>query len=608
MKLKKVKIEGMHNVTKAEYDLNDVTYLHGPNGAGKSTVLQAIQLALLGYIPGMNKTKDAIFRNANGRSMAITLELADDANNVTTVERVVANTGKSVTCGVTLNGAITSTEQLAQLIGDLELPIFNFNEFVGMTANKLKDWFISFLPNSAGEIDWADMLKKSAKDMEILDDTLIPAAVDKAMTCEHTGVDQVRYMNTYFKDLLSFKKTELTRVQSTIQSLIYYDDCDTASMSEDQLKCSIQTLNAKKDSLMQDIAAISRNANIEAELDKYVASAGDIAGDEEYRNALKIFSDLTAKKEELTLELSEIDKRRDQAQMYIADHNKLLSSKGVCTYTGNVCESIVASFEAIKAKDAELNEVISECTNKHNELVNQINKINIDLNTATKFISERKASHEHVNRLRSMLIPVSSNASADELNAELAQLNDEIKSLESTWVKLQANNKYNKLIEDLTTQKFAIEQTIDILKLWIKLTDANGLQSEMMTAPFISFAEDMNVYISKLFGKDVAAKFNLENKANSFSFGIVRDQQYIPFDLLSSGEKCIYTLALMICISSKSNSDLKVILIDDLFDHLDDENMKMLFESLNNIHDIQFIIAGVKDFTSTSDNQLVIEI
>ena len=359
---------------------------------------------------------------------------------------------------------------------------------------------------------------------------------------------------------------------------------------------------------MQDISAISRNANIEAELDKYVASAGDIARDEEYHNALKIASDLTAKKEELTSELSEIDKRRNQAQMYIADHNKLLSSKGVCTYTGNVCESIVASFEAIKAKDAELNEVISECTNKHNELVNQINKINIDLNTATKFISERKASHEHVNRLRSMLIPVSSNASADELNAELAQLNDEIKSFESTWVKLQANNKYNKLIEDLTTQKFAIEQTIDILKLWIKLTDANGLQSEMMTAPFISFAEDMNVYISKLFGKDVAAKFNLENKANSFSFGIVRDQQYIPFDLLSSGEKCIYTLALMICISSKSNSDLKVILIDDLFDHLDDENMKMLFGSLNNIHDIQFIIAGVKDFTSTSDNQLVIEI
>ena len=76
---------------------------------------------------------------------------------------------------------------------------------------------------------------------------------------------------------------------------------------------------------------------------------------------------------------------------------------------------------------------------------------------------------------------------------------------------------------------------------------------------------------------DIRANFNVSTKANSFSFGLIRNDVYIPYDLLSSGEKCLYSLALMICIVNNSKSPLKLMLCDDMFDHLDAEAIENKF-------------------------------
>ena len=57
MKFKSITITGMHKVDKKTYTFNDdVTYFIGENGSGKSTILEAAELALLGYIPGYANT------------------------------------------------------------------------------------------------------------------------------------------------------------------------------------------------------------------------------------------------------------------------------------------------------------------------------------------------------------------------------------------------------------------------------------------------------------------------------------------------------------------------------------------------------------------------
>ena len=143
--------------------------------------------------------------------------------------------------------------------------------------------------------------------------------------------------------------------------------------------------------------------------------------------------------------------------------------------------------------------------------------------------------------------------------------------------------------------KYKLEQEIIALKQWDALTGVNGLQSSAGTTnPFVELGSQMDKYIQAVFGEAVTAKFNIESKANSFSFGIERNGSYIPFNLLSSGEKCMYTLALMISLVAVSKSPLKIVMVDDLLDHLDDVNVTKLFESLQTVEDIQMIFAGVK--------------
>ena len=150
--------------------------------------------------------------------------------------------------------------------------------------------------------------------------------------------------------------------------------------------------------------------------------------------------------------------------------------------------------------------------------------------------------------------------------------------------------------------KYKAELNNSALAAWVKLTDINGLQTTLTEKPFEDLATKMTGYIQTMYGTDdIKAKFNISTKANSFSFGLVRDNTYIAYDQLSSGEKCLYTLALMICIIDNSKSPLKLMLCDDMFDHLDSQAVEGTFLALKNISNIQFILAGVKDCQNAAD-------
>jgi DNA repair exonuclease SbcCD ATPase subunit len=57
----------------------------------------------------------------------------------------------------------------------------------------------------------------------------------------------------------------------------------------------------------------------------------------------------------------------------------------------------------------------------------------------------------------------------------------------------------------------------------------------------------------------------------------------------------------MICIINNSKSSLKVLLLDDAFDHLDSNAIENTFATLKNVKDIQFIFAGVKSCDNAKD-------
>ena len=605
MKIKSVCIEGMHNVLEKEYNFNDVNYLYGNNGAGKSTALQAVQLALLGYIPGTNKTGSAIYRHARSKAMTVTATLVSADGQEIIISRSWIGSGSSVKSTVEVSPKGFPIEDL---VGELELPIFNFNDFTNMTANKLKEWFINFLPSTQDEIDWSQELKDSLGDMIPVDPDVLPSFIKEIETMSKlqnlSGVDLVKAVNSKLKEKISFQKGQLDRLQGTIQSLIFYDDGD-ADCDVEELRRQISCLNDLKSQLIRYQSEVAANNNIKKMIDSIITSAETLDEDEEYKDLRNKYSEYVKKMHDMNNDLHELNSKAAQIRSEISTKSSVIRGGGICPYTSSSCESISALVDKLK-KDVEVLEsqlIICEADIKKTKASHQ--ECNRFVSDCLAKLSMIDKTYEKKSSLVAQLRP---DPECPTIMTEAGIL-DQINALNDRIIKSEANKRYNELTNKLTADKYKIESNIQVYKLWDKLTGANGLQSTMMTKPFYTLASEMDKHLHIMFNdKDVTTKFNLSEKANSFSFGLERNGKYIPFDLLSSGEKCLYTVALMMCLTSKSKSMLKLILIDDLLDHLDDNNAKSLFESLYKVKDIQFILAGVQKCNIDNAHEILIEV
>ena len=604
MKLVSIDIRGMNKVMQKTYTLNpDVTYLNGKNGAGKSTVLNAVQLALLGYIPGLAKKNDAIMKHANGPFLSVTANFDRDGDMVQ-ISRVWTANKKGITCSVSTIPPNLDTSAIA---GELELPVFNFNEFVGMSANKLKDWFISFLPSNQIEIDWDKELKESLQDIHLTESKFYDETLQYINCIGGDGVDQVRAANAYLKQLLSFKKSEMERMTNSIQSLIFYDDY------KDDM--SIEDIEAQKQAYQLDYTeAITLQKSYEAsskvieQLATYKDLNDSLEQDDRYKKAVENKTRLENKLNDLNIKLNNNSIHKSDAQSKLHSLTSLTSGNGVCPYTNSVCDSIKASVQEWKAQMVELQKEIDNYNQYEKSLHTQIQNTRNELSKYQLEITSLENQYKSRDNLKSMVNPTLTSINIQEVVDRVQFDEKTIAELSDKLVKAKANQQYNNLVDTFTVQKFNIQQSIEALKAWIKLTGENGLQTQFMGDPFAALSENLSGYLSAMFDEpNLKAHFNLSTKVNSFSFGIDRNGSYIPFDMLSSGEKCMYTLALLTCLTDTSNSRLKLIMIDDLFDHLDDENIENVFKGIQSISGIQYIFAGVKSCESAKNYTILIE-
>ena len=308
----------------------------------------------------------------------------------------------------------------------------------------------------------------------------------------------------------------------------------------------------------------------------------------------------------LIARISELINERSQLSAAINTRSDVINGNGICPFTSTECASIKSVIVKYKEEVATLSDQLNDVFHQIDVFTEEREHSKIQLSECDKLMKSVESKYAEYKARTTQL---NSLPSVTDSDVEIDFIDSAIESISDKLIKVQANERYNSLINDLTRQKYTIEQSIIALKAWITLTDANGLQTTMMEAPFKAFASELNRYIPALFSNDdVSAKFHMSTKANSFTFGVMRSDKYIPFDLLSSGEKCLYTLALMMCIVKHAKSPLKLIMIDDMLDHLDDTNICNLFESLDNIEDIQFVFAGVKPCISNNASDIVIEV
>lgn len=595
MKIKSIFIDGLHNASRKTYTFEDINYIFGNNGIGKSTILQAIQYALLGYIPGTAKnSKEAILRHSPKGEISVELTLTDGSSDVIIQRKI--NKAVNQTNIVPMGYDITN------ITSDIEIPIFNFNEFVGQTANKLKEYFIkNILPTVDNVIDWEKTLSDSISDCnfenkdEILKYgmTLIPIIGDT-----HEILDQVIQANARFKDAQSFNKTELQRLQNTIDSLIYYDDY-VGSTDLDSLNSDLLSLNALRDQLIKYESAVTATQSAKDEYDALRNNLAAAGGRDAYEKSLAAIESHKQHESEISTKMAGLADKISGMRAIDDSSVSIINSKGVCPYTKDSCKSIVNKIEELR------NESVTRKAEML-ALTNELDNLKTDLEYVRSVIRQHESVIQNIttiwNRLKTLekalgTVPEKPNTdkSVFDLAIEIQELDDNIK-------KLSANIEYNKTIDKITKLKYEAELKGTALARWVKATDTNGLQTTLMVEPFNVLASTMTDYIRQMYGNDsLKAHFNISSKANSFSFGMIRDNIYIPYDLLSSGEKCLYSLALMICIINRSKSPLKVMLCDDMFDHLDSTSIENTFATLKNIRNIQFIFAGVKTCENAKD-------
>lgn len=594
MKIRSIYIDGLHNASNKTYNFGDIVYIFGNNGIGKSTILQAIQYALLGYIPGTVKnSREALLQHSPKGDIIVKLTLDD----VVITRRIMPGISKLV--------IDPESYDISTIVKDIELPIFNFNEFVGQTANKLKEYFIkNILPTTDGNLDWETILKNSIQEYNFTDtNKILDYGMSLVTDLNGDILDQVIAANTKFKEEQSFNKSELQRLQNTVDSLIYYDDY-IGPTDLDEINSQLLILGSLRDQWISYNSAMDATKTVQEDLASLEDKLNQFGGKSGYDNLQAKLDMLKSRFTELSAVINNKQKELTAIRTKDVETTAIIQSNGVCPYTKDTCRSMVAKIEDLRNKSVKYKAIAVKYSEELDSLNAELNEVNLDIRKCESAINEFNKAWERAESLRKMTSNLPEKPNTDKT---VYDLNGEIDMLTTSKSKLESNIQYNETIDNITNLKYEAELRGKALSAWVKKTDTNGLQTTIMQKPFEDLADTMTKYIRQMYGNDnLKAHFKISSKANSFSFGLIREGTYIPYDLLSSGEKCLYALALMICIINNSKSPLKVLLLDDAFDHLDSVSIENTFATLKNIKDIQFIFAGVKECKNAADITLSI--
>lgn len=637
MTIKSIRIENMHNVKDVTYDLSQINYATGPNGCGKSTILQAVELALLGYIPGYPKKNSDIMKHANSSQMAVTLNFS----NGNMIKRVYTRKKTSVSCEV-----ITFPEnwEVEDLTSELAGITFDFSSFLSKSANDQKKWFISFLSNASASNGNAivDIDKEIDESVEVsgLDEDTNVQLQDSIRQYipnreKESDLDYLKLLEKSVSEGLSYEKGVHQSLQNTLNTLVLYED--VKELDEEEILAKLETLQKQHDNLIlqQKEAMTYELAN--KQLDAWKGLADCVANDPKHIEKSKAIQELKAAKSketenlaalQATVQQKEKNRQRITTEVLtpilssIQFNESLANGSGMCPYSKKMCEEVKSYIQDAKTALQGLNDQKIETNSSIKNLDEDIQKSRSSIAKASSNIANIETQivsiSTELSRMESMYeqreqakrnMPNNPGISYEDALSSAQFVQTEIQKLTGELSKIRSNKQYEEVKSNIDRDMLIADLTVKALSTLKTRFGSNGLQQTVMMKPFEYVINTVSTYLQKTFNnRKISAYFTLSEKSNSFEFGLVNDKGVnIPFETLSSGEKCVYMLALQSSLVDKSNS-LKVIILDDVFDHVDEGNIKRCINAARKFKSIQYMFATFNRVADLPSDINIIEV
>lgn len=277
--LRRIKMENMKGTTAIQ-ELTGRDIILGRNGAGKTTRMQAIGLAMNGYVPGKGKTTADTFKMASDDTMKVGLETdtfeMERGFKKTSKLKADGNVDVKISQGLFISPSAGETtnaqkeQRIREELGDFPV-MMDFGAFIGMTDNKKRDFIYSL---SSSQTVWDKLrIEEELREGAGVDATINPEYAEfcekniaETMAQFKDGIDVqagLLGMSEYAKDQLKYWKKEKANSEGAARKLTelknkgQQTDRDLA-LNEEKLK----ELEARRDELTNQLAELTAKNNV----------------------------------------------------------------------------------------------------------------------------------------------------------------------------------------------------------------------------------------------------------------------------------------------------------------------------------------------------------
>lgn len=589
---------GKYKIDFAEPSIQSITLIGGLNGSGKTTIFEAIQIGLFGAQSNLHKEQGKK-RNLSYPKFLASKVNRSAKNNQDTIINLVINLGDDIDIKddisisriwkyETEDTHTTKDLLTVEINGDIDTDLTqNWLEFISqiISPSLSKLFFFdgekilhyakpentsTLLIQGIQILLGADLITNLEDDLRLLKRNIVKKS-------DSVNEDELKDL----EDAVVNLRKENTSLQEKLTSL--GQDLESANEQNSQINVAFELAGLKTSEtvlrLEKDIISLSLQIDNITKIQQFII-AGSLP--------LMLVKDKIGKIDRESLLLNKINeqklkvrawKERDQEFLtMLKSQNKTLHSK----FKKSLQESLDKELDTIQE---EKSQTFHSTTSDINMLTNEVKKDKSQFEKNLKMLE--KLNHQLEQKQKSLLRAPTNGESKklfnqrDESNKYIYTLELSISKIEESISKnerelLIAENKFKKNFEDTVNSMHASSiQKKQLEKIEITEKSLHKFLNQIVSRSLSQFEDLITEKFNYLIRKDTLVEnFNIDQKTYLISASNSQDQT-IPLDDLSAGERQILAISILWSLSEVSNIKIPVI-IDTPLGRLDSKHRNQL--------------------------------